>query len=437
MANEYLPQLSEFDPKETSEGTIDPLGLYSIADALGTKLAPGIRERQDHPRFLTAVAAGLVICARFPEQTIAKDEVSEPWQVFEWFVVEGLVRAAETSKEKIGIPGRGKVEDAIKDKVHLTAKRYLKTPGTFGFHGVYRALAKELGVDQGGQLGEFGARLLTAWQDEQGLNGFLTGNQGRGKTLKDELSSAIEDGLKSGAATRSSGWAGWHSIRSYFSPYSFGKKEANVMSAALTSSEADFRRQLLGFIASTDGQRVWRKDQSERQLHRALRAKASADLKRLIDAIDVFEEFSRLLQDAFDDCLVEMTLKKARTSIKEMASLEGVTKAQKNVSGKFSQISDKLLPLSLSEQFERTFASFARKQSAEEWVETLFEHHKTIQSQKPPNGKLPWCEKVDTSSFIVRPNYRSEERPRFDDSYLHGFRGFSLWSFAKDLRLVR
>ena len=45
MANEHLPHLSEHDPREISEGTIDPLGLYSIADALGTKLAPGIRER--------------------------------------------------------------------------------------------------------------------------------------------------------------------------------------------------------------------------------------------------------------------------------------------------------------------------------------------------------------------------------------------------------
>jgi hypothetical protein len=129
MKVDHLPHLSEYDPRETSEGTLDPLGLYPIADALGTILAPGIRERQSRPRFLTAIAAGLAVCARFPEETIASDEVSEPWQVYEWFIVEGLVRAAESTSEIVGVPGRGKVEDAIRDKVHLSAKRYLGSIG--------------------------------------------------------------------------------------------------------------------------------------------------------------------------------------------------------------------------------------------------------------------------------------------------------------------
>jgi hypothetical protein len=52
----FAPLLSEADPKQSQEGSIDPLGTYPIADALAVRLAPGVRERQSRPRFLTAMA---------------------------------------------------------------------------------------------------------------------------------------------------------------------------------------------------------------------------------------------------------------------------------------------------------------------------------------------------------------------------------------------
>ena len=33
------------DDSDSPEGGIDPLGLFAIADALGERLAPGVRER--------------------------------------------------------------------------------------------------------------------------------------------------------------------------------------------------------------------------------------------------------------------------------------------------------------------------------------------------------------------------------------------------------
>jgi hypothetical protein len=78
------PVLTEKDPMETAEGGIDPLGTEPLADALAVRLAPGIRERQRHPRFLTALAVSLEVCSSFDEETLAADGVSAPWQVFEW-----------------------------------------------------------------------------------------------------------------------------------------------------------------------------------------------------------------------------------------------------------------------------------------------------------------------------------------------------------------
>lgn len=40
-----LPRLTTFDPETSSEGTLDPLGLYLIADQLVTRLVPAVRDR--------------------------------------------------------------------------------------------------------------------------------------------------------------------------------------------------------------------------------------------------------------------------------------------------------------------------------------------------------------------------------------------------------
>ena len=88
--------------------------MYAIADALAVRLIPGVRERQKHPRFLTTMAVSLSLCSEMDEDLIASDGVSEPQQVFEWHVVEGLVRTSE--KEKLrGVPGQDKAATAIKD----------------------------------------------------------------------------------------------------------------------------------------------------------------------------------------------------------------------------------------------------------------------------------------------------------------------------------
>lgn len=125
----FAPLLTERDEAESAEGGIDPLGLYIIADALGVKLIPGIRERQTHPRFLTALAVSLDLCSEFEEEVVATDGASEPWLVLEWHVVEGIVRSSE-SGETVGLPGSLKTARAIADRVPLSGPRYLKTPST-------------------------------------------------------------------------------------------------------------------------------------------------------------------------------------------------------------------------------------------------------------------------------------------------------------------
>ena len=61
--------LSVKNPAASAEGRWAPLGQYQIADALGVKLIPGIRERMSHPRYLTLAAAAA--CGEFDEETVA------------------------------------------------------------------------------------------------------------------------------------------------------------------------------------------------------------------------------------------------------------------------------------------------------------------------------------------------------------------------------
>lgn len=440
-----MPLLSAKDPAASTEGTIDPLGLYLIADALGIKLIPGIRERMSHPRFLTLTAVSAAICSEFDEETLAADGVSAPWQVFEWYVVEGLVRCVEDGKRLAGLPGRDKVGTAIGEGVPLSARRYLKTPTVFGFHGVYRLLSRTLDVEADGRLEEAGYRLLGVWRDEQYLPGFYESRSGSGADLVRLWRDAVRDGLKKGSVDRSPSWQGWQRIADHLGPHDAGPKERRALTALLVGAQQGYRREVMDFLKSTEGKAVHREVQqrkddegvwSERPFHKALRSSAAGPLKELLDAIGAYEMFARLLQDAFDDCLSLMSAQKSRTAVKELADRELVRKAATKVPEMFERVADALAPVGEAPRFLQAFQSVAESMPARDWVQRLLEHHRKIQLAKPPNGKLPWVERFDDGSYMVRPGYLREQGGIGDDSYVHAYRLGSLWSFAVDLGLV-
>lgn len=57
----HLPFFTAYDPPGSSEGTLDPLGLYMIANQLATRLVPAVRERMQRLRFLTPVTVGALV----------------------------------------------------------------------------------------------------------------------------------------------------------------------------------------------------------------------------------------------------------------------------------------------------------------------------------------------------------------------------------------
>ncbi len=435
--NPLAPLLTERDPVESAEGGLDPLGTEALADALAVQLVPGVRERQRHPRFLTAIAVSLEICREFDEDTLAADGVSEPWQVFEWYLVEGLVRRAEES-ERTGLPGSQKAARAIDDGVPLSAKRYLKSPSVFGFHGVYRQLARSVNMESNGNLGEVGFELLNVWAKEQGLEGFVGTGGGPGRAVRSQLADAVQAGLEQGATSRSSTWSGWDFFRKHLAPYNAGPNESQFIWAALLNDPKGFRRDTLEFLVSPQGGEVWQSAWSERAFHHALRITARDELRVLLDAVDAFETFARLCHDAFQDCLFELTRQRAqKTPPSALAALDSVQRAAKLVPDSCDSLMERLEPVGEATRFRETFASLVEPSNPLDWVQRLIEHHRKTQARKPPNGKNPWFERFDDGGLMIRSDYTTDQRGSDDNSYVHLYRTRSLWQFGIDLGLVK
>lgn len=143
-----LPFLSQFDPPQQAEGSLDPLGLFAVADALGVRLAPGVRERQSTPRYLTLALVGMAACG--DHLKAAGDAKGLPaWLVYEWLIVESLVRQLRGTPELHGIPGRDKVLATLVAGDTVCIRTYLKTPSVFGFHETGLFDAEGNPVDRG------------------------------------------------------------------------------------------------------------------------------------------------------------------------------------------------------------------------------------------------------------------------------------------------
>lgn len=434
-----MPLLSEVDPRETSEGSLDPLGLYPIADDLGLKLVPGVRERQKHPRFLTSIAVSLAVCQDFAEDAVAKDGASEPWLVFEWLLTEGLVRQAADGTELIGLPGSQKVMQAVfRDGRPLSAKNYLKTPAVFGFHGVYRLLAKTLGIERNGRLWEQGDQLLRVWSEEQGLPGFVGTGGGEGANCLRFFRRAVMEGLEKGYSEQSPNWLGWKYFGKHLSVYGAGPRESRLIRQLLVSAADGHRREVLEYLVSDAGRKKWSAaEDSERKFHAALKKQASADLRTLLDAIEDYETFARRLQDAFDDCLWEMTSTRGRTTAAAMAALKNVQRAAVEIPVLFPRLRERLEVINASARFGEQFGDFAEPLSTTDFTERLLRHHRLNQKRKPPNGKAPWFERFDDGTCMIRPGYLRDAGGSGGNEYTHAYRTRSLWTFAQDLGLVK
>jgi len=428
-----LPFLTAYDPPGTSEGTLDPLGLYQIADQLAVQLVPAVRERMQRARFLTAMTVGALIIEGMDSDPRQRD--SAPYLVWEWHVIEALLRNKGDDDVLWGVPGSQMARRAISQHGYLDARSYLKTPRIFGFHGVYKRLAIHLGlVDVHLGPGPNAELLVDAWARDQGLGG-LAGT----KRLFREWADAVERALKDTPPRTRPRWnsEGWAQLAAAFSPDEIKTHEKNHIRKMLIG-ERDRKLGALPELWGLMDPYVEQKDLPEEELHRKLEKKQPA-YGSLIEAIRTYETFARSLTDAFEILRAEASRQDVQgfavTGIATDADFRGCVNNihQKHAAAYRALAEVTSASMSLQNHFGERFADFGEPLSPAECGLALCALHEAVQRAKSETGKRPWFDRMGNDRIYVRQAYRSRRPEVQPGRYVHPYRGWPIHRFYIDV----
>ncbi|NVN97184.1 hypothetical protein HXX01_03055 [Candidatus Nomurabacteria bacterium] len=431
------PLLSEYDPETSSEGSLDPLGTYTIADTLATRLIPGFRERMRRPRFLTASVVGSVVCNAIDRGSEESDEKVSSYQVYEWYVVQALVNQYYGKPEIVNLPGSEKARDAYFRNLRLNPARYLKTPSVFGFHGVYRTLAKELDILDDYILGEGGERLIRAWEKDQELPGFYDQLGSEGRRFRDYLSWAVKDGIKSGQCERAHTWTFYPILAQKLIPSGIGPREGKVLYELMLNNSTGFRGSIVTELISYLSMSSQKDNVDEYAFYSGLQAKSHGELKDILSAVLAYEAFSRNLINGFEDILYHLSITRKETPFNEFCELEFLKQGSKTVSELYRSCLQLFTESSDQSRFQHSFSDFEQVRSSADFSSALINHHQTVQKNKPPNGKMDWIVQTTGDRWIIRSTYfRKQNFAVTQETFVHAYRTIPLRSFLMDLKKV-
>ena len=427
-----FPFLTAYDPPGTSEGTLDPLGLYQIADQLAIQLVPAVRERMQRIRFLTAMAVGAIVTEGLESDPRHRD--ASPQLVWEWLIVEALIREMSDDPTVRGVPGTLVASRALVQHGYLDARSYLKTPGIFGFHGVYKRLATRLGLlDIHLGPGPNADDLVDSWARGLGLRG-LEG----AKPLLSRWTEAVTRSLGEKPPRTNAKWskAAWNELAQAFAPAGCKIREKRCLRELL--HVADERR--LGALPS-----LWQLQPgfdndgyTEELLHDRLEDEEPA-YGPLLTAIRAYEAFARSLQDSFDVLKAEAARFDAQGFVvPQIASDADFKRSVKGLHDRFYAAQQALSEVSiaitsLQNLFGQRFEAFAEPKDAGACALALCCHHETVQRNKSADGKRPWFDRMAQDRIYIRHRYRELKRDTQPGRYLHDYRGNPIRRFYLDL----
>ena len=427
-----FPFLTTYDPPGTSEGSLDPLGLYQIADQLAMQLVPAVRERMLRIRFLTAMAVGSLVIEDLEGDPGHPD--ATPYLVWEWLVVEALTREMGDDPSIRGVPGTGVTRAALAQHKYVDARSYLKTPRVFGFHGVYKRLAVHLGLlDVHLAPGPNAERLADAWARGQGLGGIAGAKQ-----LMKRWKTAVRRSLDHTPPRTRANWnaSGWGELAQAFAPATAKAREKRVLRKLLLASDDRQLGALPEFwelLASHDGDKV-----HEERLHTALERRAPV-YGALVQAIRTYEAFARRLQDAFDVLRAEAAAPDARGFVvPDVARNQAFRASVNRLDERFAAAHCALgeiaaTAFSLPNLFDERFGKLAEPMDAPTRALALCEHHEAVQRAKSAAGKRPWFDRIGGDRIYIRQAYRFGKPEVTPARYLHTYRGEPIRRFRADL----
>lgn len=444
------PLLSASDPVTTSEGSIDPLSLNAVYERLADRILPSLTIRMRRIRLVTAMCVAARVCAAdYEDDEVAADGVTPPWLVFEWFVVEALVRANGGADDAAaitrGVPGSSKVRQAL-GKRPIGHASYLRTPMVFGFSGVFRRLATDVGVltddlalDEGGYV------ILRAWERDVGLDGFCAGADAtRGAEFREALRAAVRAGMKVGgtmkrpAIQHGDGMPAspfWPELAHVLHPGTMKQRERHALRAQLVAPGKGVHRghadELTKAVVKR-GRTLHGSD--ETGFMRSLSKSASHELASCLRAIDAYEALCRPMMDAF-------TLVRALSTEMGGRPVGQMTFAKHRLVGKLvarlsdgvGRVDDDSYLGTWEPSALRLARTFSTVRSGPALFDTLMQHHEEMQRAKPPDGKRPWFERTQGNEVSIRMRYQESEVPSFNDVYVHEYRVPTLSRFLAEL----
>ncbi len=430
-ASMSLPFLSRYDPTGSGEGNLDPMGLYQIADQLAVALVPAVRERMQRVRFLTAITVGTALLEGIQDSGEYTD--TAPFLVWEWLVVEALVKSFGGDGELRGVAGSQVTQRALRAQGYLDAASYLKTPRIFGFHGIYKRLAIQLQlVDVNLGSGPQAGKLLAAWAKDQGFESFSVAKE-RTRPWVD----AIGRSVKATPPRTNAKWTleNWRTLADAFHPDRAGRHERKVLRELLLNhgdrhlgALADLWT-LLPDLDLDDGVEPVLGTLAER----------APQWNPLVSAIESYEAFARRLQDGFDALRMEAgnassygyTLSAVSGSAVFLAAVAGL-------SGSFTKAVSALASAggaagSSPIIFEDRFGKFGIETDPVSLATLMLDHHDGIQRAKSAEGKRSWVDRQAPGVIHLRLPYRLsgwEPRPR---EFVHPYRVAPIARFRGDL----
>lgn len=428
-----FPFLTTYDPPGSSEGTLDPLGLYMIADQLATQLVPAVRERMLRIRFLTPMTVGALVTEDL-EPNEQHPHVL-PYLVWEWLVVEAIVRSLQDEKGLWGLPGSHVVRTAVSEHNYVDERCYLKTPRVFGFHGVYKRLAIQLGLlDSHLRFrAPNGEELVRQWSRDRGLGNFDTHHP-----LFQKWRAAVEVSLReSPVRTRTSPrWNkdDWLELTEAFVPHRFKRREKKCLTRFLHATgdgQLGALTLIWNLLAHLDGQEI-----DQHAFYQQLRD-AAPDYVVVLDAIEAYESFCRNLTDAFDILRAEGSRQDVQgfpvLSLRNDSEFRALAdRSHQLYQDGLRQLSE-VDPLAESRFIDR-FTTFAEPLPVEQFALALCDHHDGIQREKSREGKRPWFDRMGPERVYMRQNYRVERPDPAPDAYVHDYRMNPIHRFYRDLQ---
>jgi hypothetical protein len=359
---------------------------------------------------------------------------ASPALVWEWLVVEALVREAGERDGERGVPGTLVTRRALEQHGYLDARSYLKTPRIFGFHGVYKRLAIHLGlVDVHLGPGPNAEELLDAWARDLGHAGISDV-----RLMLARWSAAVRRSLAEKPPRTRPNWSndGWKELAHALAPSMCKSREKRFLRNLLHATD---QRRLGALPAIWQLQTEFDEGAFQEELLHDRLQQHEPSYRPLLGAIRSYEIFARNLQDAFDVMRTQAARRDVQgLAVREMAGCTEFEQSVCDLHKRFEAAHEALCNVTvpnvpLQDLFKNRFQAFREPKDAGQCAMDLCSHHEAVQRGKSPEGKRPWFDRLGQDRIFVRHAYRESSGEIQPGRYVHDYRSKPIRRFFMDL----